>query len=92
MGNLCDCDIFSIKTCRRTGNEIVEHLPREISRQIMLDRGAVITPTLTFDSYRRSHYQGGWEIPCNVKVTIADTEKVFKLINAYSELELMSKP
>ena len=29
-GNLCD--IFAIKTCRRTGNEIVGHLPREISR------------------------------------------------------------
>ena len=39
-------------------------------------------------------YQGGLEIPCNVKVTIADTEKGHVLINAYSELvsKLYCKP
>ena len=31
-------------------------------------------------------YQGGLEIPCNVKVTIADTEIDHVLINAHSEL------
>ena len=31
-------------------------------------------------------YQGGLEIPCNVKVTIADTEIGHILINSYSEL------
>ena len=39
-------------------------------------------------------YQSGLEIPCNVKVTIADTEKGHVLINAYSELvsKLYCKP
>ena len=91
-GNLCD--IFAVITCHRTCNEIVEHLTREISRptKYLIDRGAVITAALTTDRYRRSPlYQGGLKIPCNLKVIIADTEKFHLLLNAYWELELMSK-
>ena len=45
-------DIFAIKACRRTDNEIVGDLPREISRPTMyrLDRGAVIAAIFTSDS------------------------------------------
>ena len=88
------CDIFAVITCRRTSNEIAEHLTREMSRptKYLIDRGAVITATLTTDRYRRSPlYQGGLKIPCNLKVFIADTKKIHLLINAYSELELTSK-
>ena len=86
-GNLFD--IFAMKTCRRTGNGIVGHLPRKISRptKYLLDREALITAALTSDWYKQSPlYQGGLKIPCNVKVTIADNEKDHALINAYSEL------
>ena len=48
----------------------------------LLVRGAVITATLTSDWYTRSPLnQGGLEIPCNVKVTIAHTEGHFELVS-----------
>ena len=51
----------------------------------LLVRGAAITTTLTSDWYTRFPLnQGGLEIPCNVKVTIAHTEK--------GHFELVTKP
>ena len=46
------CDMFAIKTCLTDKNgkeQIVEHLPLELSRFIkyLLDRGAVVTAKLT---------------------------------------------
>ena len=54
------------------------HLPREISRvtKFLLDRGARMTAILTSVNYRRSPLvQGGLEIPCRVKITMANTKK-----------------
>ena len=82
-------DIFAIKACRLRDNEIVGHLPREIARRTkyLLDRGAVVTSTLISDHYRRSPlFQGGLEIPCVIKITIAGTVKGHMLIDRYAEM------
>ena len=62
-------DRYAIKTTRKKTNQIVGHLPTEISRitKFLIDRGAVVTAKLTSDHYRRSPLiQGGLEIPCLV--------------------------
>ena len=48
--------MFAIKTCCLEGRQIVDHLPRKISRptKFLLDRGAKVTAQLTGTSYRRS--------------------------------------
>ena len=86
-GNLFD--IFAIEICRTTDNEVVGHLPREISRptKYLLDRRATMTVTFTSDRYRRSPlYQGGLEIPCLIKVTVVGTKTGQSLIQLYSEM------
>ena len=57
-------DLFAIKTCRdaELHPQIVGHLPLEIYRftKFLLDRGAIITATLSSMHYRRSPLvQGG---------------------------------
>ena len=64
-------DRFAIKVCEKDKNEIVGHLPMEISRvtKFLLDRGANVSAKLTSTHYRRSFLvQGGIEIPCVVSV------------------------
>ena len=51
--------------------EIVEHLPKEISRiaKYVLDRGASMKCTFSAENYRRSLLvQGGLEIECQVVI------------------------
>ena len=63
-------DRFAIKTTKENhNNQIVGHLPMEVSRVIkyLIDRGAEVTAQLTSTNYRRSPLiQGGLEIPCVV--------------------------
>ena len=82
-------DLFSIKTCRLEGRQIVGHLPREISQptKFILDRGAKVTAQLTGALYRRSPlFQGGLEIPCLVTVTIPGSIKGHNLIQRYQQI------
>ena len=72
-----------------TDGETVGYLPREIARptKYLLDRGAVVIATLITDRYRRSPlFQGGLEISCSIKVTIAGTVKGHMLIGRYAEM------
>ena len=65
------------------------HLPREISRvtKFLLDRGARMTAILTSVNYRRSPLvQGGLEIPCRVKITMANTKKCDQILDRYLDL------
>ena len=81
--------MFSIKTCRLEGRQIVGHLPREISQptKFILDRGAKVTAQLTGTLYRRSSlFQGGLEIPCLVTVTIPGSIKSHMLIQRYQQI------
>ena len=63
-------DRFAIKTTKENhNNQIVGHLPIEVSRVIkyLIDRGAEVTAQLTSTNYQRSPLiQGGLEIPCVV--------------------------
>ena len=75
--------MFAIKTCRLEGGQIVDHLPREISRptKFLLDREAKVTAQLTGTHYRRSPLvNGGLEIPCLVTVAIPGRIKGHRLI------------
>ena len=65
-------DRFAIKVCEKDKNEIVGHLPMEISRvtKFLLDRGANVFAKLTSTHYGRSPLvQGGIEIPCVVTLS-----------------------
>ena len=58
LGNACD--VFTNKCIKK--NMIVGHLPREISRptKCLLDRGAIVTATITSEHHRKSPlFQGG---------------------------------
>ena len=82
-------DMFAIKTCRLEGEQIVGHLPREISRPttFLLHRGAKVTEQLTGTRYRRSPlFQGGLEIPCPVTVTIPGSIEAHMLIQRYQQM------
>ena len=63
-------DRFAVKTMKENhNNQIVGHLPVEVSRVIkyLIDRGAEVTAQLTSTNYQRSPLiQGGLEIPCVV--------------------------
>ena len=64
-------DMFSMKICKPDSNEIVGHLPMEISwiTKFILDGGAVCTIKIRGKHYRRSPFvQGGLEIPCDVTI------------------------
>ena len=66
-------DMFSMKICKPDSNEIVGHLPMEISRitKFILDRGAVCTIKIRGKHYRTSPLvQGGLEIPCDVTISM----------------------
>ena len=62
-----DYDLFAIKTCRDAEfqQQIMDHLPLEISRftKLVLDREATVSATFSSTHYRRSPLvQGGLEI------------------------------
>ena len=62
-------DRFAIKTTKENyNNQIVGHLPMEVSRVIkyLIDHGAEVIAQLTSRNYRRYLIQGGLEIPCVV--------------------------
>ena len=88
--------VFAIKSTDKKGN-MVGHLPMEISRisKFLIDRGALMTGTLSSTRYRRSPLaQGGLEIPCIVKVQMPPTQINNKLIEWYKQLveEYYSEP
>ena len=66
-------DPFAIKVCKVRKSDVVEHLPREISRatKFFMDRGGKVTVTLTSEHYRRSLLvQGGMEIASLMRSSI----------------------
>ena len=82
-------DRFAIKVCEKDKNEIVGHLPMEISRvtKFLLDRGANVSAKLTSTHYRRSPLvQGGIEIPCVVTVSMPGTVINQLLMERYKQL------
>ena len=82
-------DQFAIKVCDREKEDVVGHLPREISRatKIFIDRVAKITATLTSTHYRRSPLvQGGMEIPCKISASIPGTCQNLLLLERYKQL------
>ena len=82
-------DFFAIKVCSISNDEIVGHLPMEISRvtKFLIDRGAKVTTTLTSTNYRRSPLvQGGLEISCLVKVTMSGTVFNQLLMERYKQI------
>ena len=81
--------MFAIKTCCLEGRQIVDHLPRKISRptKFLLDRGAKVTAQLTGKHYKRSPlFEGGLEIPCLVTVIIPGSIKGHMLIQRYQQM------
>ena len=82
-------DRFTIKVCEKDKNEIVGHLPMEISRvtKFLLDREANVSAKLTSTHYRRSPlFQGGIEIPCVVTVSMPGTVINQLLMERYKQL------
>ena len=82
-------DRFAVKVCEKGKNEIVGHLPMEISRvtKFLLDRGANVSAKLTSSHYRRSPLiQGGIEIPRFVTVSMPGTVINQLLIQRYKRL------
>ena len=82
-------DRFAIKVCEKDKNEIVGHLPMEISRvtKFLLDRGANVSAKLTSTHYRRSPLvQGGIEISCVVTVSMPSTVINQQLMERYKQL------
>ena len=81
-------DGFAIKACEKDKNEIVVHLPMEISRvtKFLLDRGANVSAKLTSTHYRRSSLvQGGIEIPCVVTMSMPGTVTNQLLMERYKQ-------
>ena len=82
-------DEFPIKVCEKEHEVPIGHLPREISQatKFFIDRGAIITVTLTSDHYRRSPLvQGGMEIACKVTASIPGTCINLLLVEIYKKL------
>ena len=82
-------DYFAIKICPVSKDDIVGHLPMEISRvtKFLIDRGAKVSAKLTSTNYRRSPLvQGGLEIPCLVTVTISGTIINQLIMERYKEI------
>ena len=80
---------FAIKVCEKDKNEILGHLPMEISRvtKFLLDRGANVSAKLTSMHYRRSPLvQGRIEISCVVTVSMPGTVINQLLIKRYKQL------
>ena len=90
-------DMPSMKICKPDSNEIVGHLPMEISRitKFILDRGAVCTIKIRGKHYRRSPLvQGGLEIPCDVTISMIGSVVSHLLLAKYESLlkELYLEP
>ena len=90
-------DMFSMKICKPDSNEIVGHLPMEISRitKFILDRGAVCTIKIREKHYRRSPLvKGGFEIPCDVTIWMIGSVVNHLLLAKYESLlkELYVEP
>ena len=69
-------DRFAIKCCLAGKEELVGHIPNEISRvtKFFIVRGAAITAQLVENHYRRSPLvQGGLDIPCKLTAAIPGT-------------------
>ena len=82
-------DRFAIKVCEKNKNEIVDHLPMEISRvtKFLLDRGANVSAKLTSTHYRRSPLvQGGIEIPSIITVSMPGIVINQLLMERYKQL------
>ena len=82
-------DRFAIKVYEKDKNEIVGHLPMEISRvtKFLLDGGANVFAKLTSTHYRRSPLvQGGIEIPCAVTVSMPGSVINQLLMERYKQL------
>lgn len=81
-------DIFAIKVINES-NDIIGHLPREISRptKFLIDRGASITAKITSTTIRRSPlFQGGLEILCKVTIMYPKTIKGKLVMDRYEEM------
>ena len=79
-------DVFAIKCIK--GNIIVGHLLREISRptKYLLDRGAIVTATITSTHYRKSPlFQGGLGIQCVITFTMIATVCGHLLLQRYEQ-------
>ena len=90
-------DVFAIKTCEAKSFKTVGHLPKEISEatKVLLDRGAVVSATVSSNIYRRSPlFRGGLEIPCKVSVTmpVKNIKILEKYISTAQELYMEPEP
>ena len=82
-------DMFAIKVC--LNDNIVGHLPREISRptKFLLDRGAQVTATIRSNIRRRSPlFQGGQEVLCTVSIHMPKTVKKQQLMGRYRKMDM----
>lgn len=82
-------DMFSMKVCKLNSDEIVGHLPMEISRitKFIEDRGAKISLKIRGRHYRRSPLiQGGLEVPCDVTITMVRSVVNHLLLTRYEAL------
>ena len=80
-------DRFAIKVCETEKDEIVGHLPMEISRITKFLIGANVSAKLRSTNYRRSPLvQGGLEISCIVTVSMSGTVVNQLLIERYKQL------
>ena len=90
-------DIFSMKVCKPDSDEIVGHLPMEISRitKFIADRVVKCTLKICEMHYRRSPLvQGGLEVPCEVTITMIGSVVNHLLLTRYESLlkELYIEP
>ena len=90
-------DIFSMKVCKPDSDEVVRHLPIEISRitKFTVDRGAKCTLTIRWIHYRRSPLvQGGLDVLCKVTITMIGSVVNHLLLTRYESLlkELYIEP
>ena len=82
-------DMFSMKVCKLNSDEIVGHLPMEISRitKFIEDRGAKISLKIRGRHYRRSPLiQGGLEVPCDITITMVRSVVNHLLLTRYEAL------
>ena len=86
--NLYEDNLFSMKVCKPDSEEMVGHLPMEISRiaKFSVGRGAKCTMKIRGMHYRRSPLaQGGLEVPCEVTITMIGSV-VNHLLTRYESL------
>ena len=81
--------MFSMKVCKLNSDEIVGHLPMEISRitKFKEDRQAKILLKISGRHFRRNPLiQGGREVPCNVTITMVRSVVNHLLLTRYEAL------